>query len=92
MSDLVVARNCCMARMLPREAELVSELTGLAGMAKRVQRFERSRGLDTALYKNYLYLFLNNQSINQLISQSINQSMAGEKNTDMAYRITNMSK
>ena len=21
MSDLVVARNCCMARMLPREAE-----------------------------------------------------------------------
>ena len=25
VSDLVVARNCCMARMLPREAELVSE-------------------------------------------------------------------
>ena len=24
-SDLVFARNCCMARMLPREAELVSE-------------------------------------------------------------------
>ena len=23
--DLVVARNCCMARMLPEEAELVSE-------------------------------------------------------------------
>ena len=23
--DLVVARNCCMARMLPGEAELVSE-------------------------------------------------------------------
>ena len=25
MSDLVVARNCCMARMLPGEAELVPE-------------------------------------------------------------------
>ena len=25
MSDLVVARNCFMARMLPGEAELVSE-------------------------------------------------------------------
>ena len=26
---LVIARNCCMARMLPREAELASEWTGL---------------------------------------------------------------
>ena len=25
VSDLVLARNCCLARMLPREAELVSE-------------------------------------------------------------------
>ena len=25
VSDLVVVRNCCMARMLPGEAELVSE-------------------------------------------------------------------
>ena len=25
VSDLVLARNCCMARMLPGEAELVSE-------------------------------------------------------------------
>ena len=24
-SDLVIARNCCMARMLPREVELVPE-------------------------------------------------------------------
>ena len=31
VSDLVVARNCCMARMLPGEAELVSEWTGLPG-------------------------------------------------------------
>ena len=34
MSDLVFARNCCMARMLPGEAELVSECTGLSGRAK----------------------------------------------------------
>ena len=34
MSDLVVERNCCMARMLPEEAELVSEWTGLPGRAK----------------------------------------------------------
>ena len=58
MSDLVVARNCCMTRMLPGEAELVSERTGLPGRAKSVQRFERSNGLDTVLYKNYLYLYL----------------------------------
>ena len=25
VSDLVLARNCCLARMLPGEAELVSE-------------------------------------------------------------------
>ena len=58
VSDLVVARNCCMARMLPGEAELVLEWTGLSGNAKSVKRFERSNGLDTALYKNYLYLYL----------------------------------
>ena len=29
MSDLVVARNSCMARMLPGEYEFVLELTGL---------------------------------------------------------------
>ena len=33
MSDLVLARNCCLARMLPGEAELVSERTGLSGSA-----------------------------------------------------------
>ena len=58
MSDLALARNCCLARMLPGEAELVLESTGLPGEAKSVKRFdsERSNGLDTALYKNYLYL------------------------------------
>ena len=54
MSDLVVVRNCCMARMPPGEAGLVSELTGLQGETKNVKRFERSNGLDTALYKNYI--------------------------------------
>ena len=28
------------------------ESTGLSGLAKSVKRFERSNGLDTALYKN----------------------------------------
>ena len=58
VSDLVVARNCCMTRMLPGEAELVSEWTGLPGRAKSVQRFERSNGLDTALYKTTFTFFL----------------------------------
>ena len=57
VSDLVLARNCFMSRMLPGEVALVSEWTGLSGKAKHVKRFERSNGLDTALYKNYLYLF-----------------------------------
>ena len=50
MSDLVLARNCCLARMPPGEAEFVSERTGLSGKANSVKRFERSNGLDTALY------------------------------------------
>ena len=57
MSDLVVARNCCLARMLPGEVELMSEWIGLSGRANSVQRFERSNGLDTALYKNYLFSY-----------------------------------
>ena len=51
VSDLVLARNCCLARMLPGGADLVPELTGLPGKATSVKRFERSNGLDTALYK-----------------------------------------
>ena len=30
-----------------------------------VKRFERSNGLDTALYKNYLYLFYNTFAVNR---------------------------
>ena len=44
-----------MARMLPVEAELVSELTGLPGRGKSVKRFEQSNGQDIALYKNDLF-------------------------------------
>ena len=36
VSDLVVARNCCMARMVPREVELVAEQTGLPGVKCKV--------------------------------------------------------
>ena len=56
VSDLVFARNCSIARMLPGEAKLVSEWTGLPRRAKSVKRSERSNGLDTALYKYYLYI------------------------------------
>ena len=52
MSDLVFARNCCMARMLPGEAENGVGMNRSASGAKSVKRFERSNGLDTVLYKN----------------------------------------
>ena len=58
MSDLVFVHNCSIARMVPGEAELVSERTGLPGEAKSVKRFERSNGLDIALYKNYLFTYI----------------------------------
>ena len=41
MSDLVLARNCCLARMFP---------VGLSRNAKSVKRFERSNGLDYMRY------------------------------------------
>ena len=49
--------NPCIPKLIafPGEAELVSEWTGLPGRAKCVHRFERSDGLDTALYKNSLF-------------------------------------
>ena len=34
MSDLVFERNCTITRMLPGEAELVFERTGLSGREK----------------------------------------------------------
>ena len=58
MSDIVLARNCCLARMLPGEAENGVGMNRSVREGKIVKRFERSNGLDTALYKNYLYLYL----------------------------------
>ena len=55
MSDLVVAHNCCMARMLPGEAENGVGMNRSVREGKSVKRFERSNGLDTALFKNYLF-------------------------------------
>ena len=58
VSDLVLARNCCLARMLPGEAENgVGMNRSVAGKAKSVKRFERSNGLDTALYKTTFTFF-----------------------------------
>ena len=51
MSDLVFACSCYVARMLPREVQLVSERIGLPW--QRVKCFEGSNGLDTALYKKH---------------------------------------
>ena len=64
-----------MARMLPGEAELVSELTGLPGRAKSVKRFEGSNGLNTvtALYKTYLYIFTKNKKVNMVKNKIFGQ-------------------
>ena len=53
VNDLVFARECSVASMLPGEAELVSEWTGLpgGGGGQSVKRSERSNGLDSALCK-----------------------------------------
>ena len=71
VSDLALARNCCLARMLPGEAELVSEWTGLSVEAKSVKRFERSNGLDTALYKNYLFRDDGDDEVDQFDTRSV---------------------
>ena len=48
-----------MARMLPGEAENGVGMNRFVREGKKyIKRFERSNGQDTALYKNYLYLFL----------------------------------
>ena len=59
MSDLVLARKPVTAAWLecfPEKPRTVSECSGLSGKAKSVKlEFERSNGLDTALYQNYLF-------------------------------------
>ena len=83
MSDSALARNCCMARMLPGEVELVSELTGLSGKAKSVfKRFERSNGLDIALYKNYVFTFSIHIEIHQ------NEKMTVFRTRSLSGKIT----
>ena len=52
VSDLVFARNYCVARMLPGEADVGMNRSAMQGR-KSVKRFERSNGLDTALYKTH---------------------------------------
>ena len=47
-----------MTRMLPGEPENGVGMNRSARGGNNVKRSERSNGLDTALYKNYLYLFL----------------------------------
>ena len=56
MNDLVVARNFCLARMLPGEADICVGMNRCARGGKSVKCFERSNGLDTALYKNCLLM------------------------------------
>ena len=44
----IIRAYCCVARMLSRDVELVSERTG-------VKSFKRCNGVDTALYKTYIF-------------------------------------
>ena len=58
MSDLVVARNCCMTSIecFPEQPSWCRNEQVCKGEATSVKRFERSNGLDTALYKNIHFL------------------------------------
>ena len=49
MTDLVVARNCCMANGVG-----INMSARWGGGAKSVKLFERPNGLDSALYENYI--------------------------------------
>ena len=60
VSDLVVARNC-LARMLPGEAELVSEWTGLPGRAKKC----------TALWADWILRYIETTFKNNLYSSTM---------------------
>ena len=53
MSDLVFMRNCCVLRMFQEKPSWCR-----MNRSVREGKKERSNGLDNALYKNYLYLFL----------------------------------
>ena len=60
MSDLLLARNCCQARMLPGETELVTERRGLSGRAKRLNALSGPtdwilRYIKTTFYTHFLF-------------------------------------
>ena len=61
MSDLVSAQIVIAASLecFPKKPSWCRNEQVCQGR-KSVKRFERSNGLDTALYKNYLYLFFYN--------------------------------
>ena len=57
MSDLALARNCCLVECFPEKPSWCRNEQVCQGRQKvSVKRFERSNGLDTALHKKYLYL------------------------------------
>ena len=56
MGDLVLARNCCLARMLPGEAENGVGMNRSVRGAQSVKRSEQSNGLDTALPLPFFYI------------------------------------
>ena len=58
MSDLVFARNFCLARMLPREDGVGVGMNRSWREGKSVKRSERSNGPATALYKSYILFIL----------------------------------
>ena len=53
VSDLVLARNCSNARMLPMMCRNEQVSQG----RERVNHFEQSNGLDTATYKQHTFTF-----------------------------------
>ena len=54
MNDLALARNYCLARMLPGEAENGVGTNRSVREGKKCKALLRSNGLDTALYKKKL--------------------------------------
>ena len=55
MSDLVLVRNCCLARMLPGEAE---NGVGMNRSVRKGKKCKTLRAVQQTVYcaKNYLYL------------------------------------
>ena len=79
MSDLVVWRNCCMARMLLEKPSWCRNEQVCQGGQTSVKRFERFNRLDTALYKNYLYLvFFLTRASRLLFGVSVSHCFSGD--------------